>query len=110
MDLSDLFFRYTIDSATDFLFGQSVGTLKKSQSELSFAQAFHYAQKAIITRGMLGVFNRFYHDQKADECNRICRDYVQHFVDEAFQAVEFNEKNRNQRQAETKHQNHIFSH
>ncbi|RHZ55588.1 hypothetical protein CDV55_104290 [Aspergillus turcosus] len=62
VDLQELFFRYTIDSATEFLFGQSVGTLKKTQSELGFAQAFYYAQKAIITRGTLGPLNVFYRD------------------------------------------------
>ncbi|PKX96022.1 cytochrome P450 [Aspergillus novofumigatus IBT 16806] len=98
VDLQELFFRYTIDSATEFLFGESVGTLKKTQSELGFAHAFHYAQKAIITRGMLGPLAVFYRDQKADECNRVCREFVQRFVDEAFHAVE------------TKRQKRIFSH
>lgn len=110
MDLQDLFFRYTIDSATEFLFGQSVGSLKKTQSELGFAQAFHYAQKAIITRGTLGPLNIFYRDRKADECNRICREFAQHFVEEAFHAVEVKKEDKEERQAETKRQTHIFSH
>ncbi|KAM4063685.1 cytochrome p450 [Hirsutella rhossiliensis] len=88
VDLQDLFFRYAIDSATEFLFGQSVGSLKKSQSELSFAQAFNYAQEAIITRATLGPLNMFYRDQKADKCNRICRDFAQQFVEEAVHAIE----------------------
>jgi len=110
VDLLDLFFCYTIDSATEFLFGQSVGTLKKTQSELGFAQAFHYAQKAIIMRGTLGPLNIFYRDRKADECNRICREFAQHFVEEAFHAVEVKKEDKEERQAETKRQKHIFSH
>lgn len=110
VDLGDLFFRYTIDSATEFLFGQSVGTLKKIQSEPGFAEAFHYAQKAVITRGMLGPLNMFYRDRKADECNRICREFVQHFVEEAFHAVEIKKEEKEERQVETKRQKHIFSH
>ncbi|GIK06295.1 hypothetical protein Aspvir_001942 [Aspergillus viridinutans] len=104
VDLQELFFRYTIDSATEFLFGQSVGTLKKAQSELGFAQAFHYAQKAIITRGMLGPLAVFYRDRKADECNRVCREFVQRFVEEAFHAAE---GEREKKQAETKRQKRI---
>ncbi|EAW15604.1 cytochrome P450 [Aspergillus fischeri NRRL 181] len=107
VDLQELFFRYTIDSATEFLFGQSVGTLKKTHSELGVAQAFHYAQKAIITRGMLGPLAVFYRDQKADECNRVCREFVQRFVDDAFHAVE---GKREKKQDETGRQKRIFSH
>jgi cytochrome P450 len=107
VDLQELFFRYTIDSATEFLFGQSVGTLKKTQSELGFAHAFHYAQKAIITRGMLGPLAVFYRDRKADECNRVCRELVQRFVEDAFHAVE---NKGEKKQDETKRPKRIFSH
>ncbi|KAL3469585.1 cytochrome P450 [Aspergillus californicus] len=103
VDLQDLFFRYTIDSATDFLFGQSVGTLK-SQSDPSFADAFYYAQKAVLMRATLGPLSLVYRDRKADECNRICREFVKQFVDEAVHATETKETK------ETKHRRHIFSH
>ncbi|KAJ0426292.1 n-alkane-inducible cytochrome P450 [Aspergillus carlsbadensis] len=88
VDLQELFFRFTIDSATDFLFGESIGTLKKTDSEPGFAEAFHYAQKAVLVRGMLGPLNYFYRDRKADRCNRMCREFAQRFVDEAFNAAE----------------------
>lgn len=87
VDLQPLFFSYTIDSATEFLFGQSAGTLKAAEAKHGFADAFHHAQDAIITRGLLGPFSMFYHSRKTDECNRICRDFAQKFVDEAFAAV-----------------------
>ena len=109
VDLQALFFRYTIDSATEFLFGQSVGALKKSQSELAFAEAFHYAQKAIPIRGMLGPLNAVYRDRKADECNRICRDFVQQFVDEAVHAAEVRKERIETRTTEMKRK-YIFSH
>ncbi|KHN94899.1 n-alkane-inducible cytochrome P450 [Metarhizium album ARSEF 1941] len=84
VDLQELFFRYTIDSATEFLFGQSVGSLKRTaQTELDFAEAFNYAQDAIRTRSILGPLAKFYRDPKADRCNRICRQFAQQFVDEA---------------------------
>lgn len=109
VDLQELFFRYTIDSATEFLFGESVGTLKKTQSELGFAQAFHYAQKAVIVRSMLGPLNMFYHDGKANECNHICRKFVEQFVDEAFHAAEVKTEDAKQLN-EKKHLKRIFSH
>ncbi|RMZ75751.1 hypothetical protein DV737_g5163, partial [Chaetothyriales sp. CBS 132003] len=114
VDLQELFFRYTIDSATAFLLGQSVATLKKSQEDLGFAEAFHYAQNAVLTRGTLGPLNMIYRDRKANECNRICRDLAQQFVEEAVQAVEPSENTTSvddaQPDTDRKRQKDIFSH
>lgn len=111
VDLQELFFKYTIDSATDFLFGKSVGTLRKSQSDLDFAQAFHYSQNAVLFRIILGFFSKMYRDPKADQCNRICREYAQQFVDEAFEAVESRNKAFEQHpSAEAPQHRLVFSH
>ncbi|KAL4881318.1 cytochrome P450, partial [Aspergillus karnatakaensis] len=114
VDLMDLFFRYTIDSATEFLFGQSVATLKKTGNQLGFAEAFHYAQEAVIVRATLGPLSVFYRDRRADEANRICREFVQQFVDEAFDTVEMKkigqeEKEKGSHTGE-KRPKRIFSH
>ena len=93
VDLQDLFFRYTIDSATEFLFGQSVGSLRKTAtSELDFAQAFNYAQEAITMRLMLGPLKAFYRDKKAERCNNFCREFAQQFVDEAVRVAQSGEE------------------
>jgi hypothetical protein len=76
----------TIDSATKFLFGQSVGTLKQNKQGPDFAEAFCYAQSNIVVRATLGPLKALYGDAKADECHRICRGFAQPFVDEAFRA------------------------
>ncbi|KAJ5924871.1 hypothetical protein N7466_009058 [Penicillium verhagenii] len=110
VDLQELFFRYTIDSATEFLVGESVGTLKKAQAEPDFAEAFRYAQDAIITRATLGPLKVFHKDPKADESNRFCRDFVQRFVDEAFRAVEAQKQNPEEGDDDSKRQKHIFAH
>lgn len=115
VDLQDLFFRYTIDSATEFLFGQSVGSLKKSsQSEPDFAQAFNYAQEAIRMRNILGPLARFYNDPKADRCNKLCREFAQQFVDEAVRAVQdtgsSNEKDTTTGTSRLTGQKYVFSH
>lgn len=75
-DLLDPFFRYTLDSASAFLFGETTGTLRQTASTLGFAEAFHYAQRAVIVRATLGPLNIFYRDRKANTCNRICRDFA----------------------------------
>ncbi|GFN17139.1 hypothetical protein AtubIFM55763_002968 [Aspergillus tubingensis] len=106
VDLQELFFRYTIDSATEFLFGQSVGALKEGHSEAGFAEAFHYAQMAIPMRGMLGPLGVIFCDRKAEECNRICRDFVQRFVDEAVYTAATRKEDES---PETKRR-YIFSH
>ncbi|KIX95653.1 uncharacterized protein Z520_08773 [Fonsecaea multimorphosa CBS 102226] len=110
VDLQDLFFRYTIDSATEFLFGQSVGSLKKMESELNFAQAFNDAQNAIILRATLGPLNLFYHDRRAERSERICRDFAQQFVEQALYAVESGKDAMEKRQPETERQKYIFLH
>ena len=43
VDVSDLFFRYTLDAATHFLLGRSVGSLETPK--LEFAQAFGEVQR-----------------------------------------------------------------
>ena len=89
VDLQQLFFRYSIDSATRFLFGQSVGSLKKTaQPDCDFAHAFDYAQEFLRMRKLLGPLAKFYKDPKADDCNEICRNFAQQFVEDAVNAVE----------------------
>lgn len=48
--LDDLFYRFALDAATNFLFGTSVGSLENSQAE--FADAFAEVQRvqALIAR------------------------------------------------------------
>ena len=88
VDLQELFFSYTIDSATEFLFGQSVQSLKKLREgvrdENGFAAAFNYAQMAVSTKLRLGWLRHFYNDRRATECERICHDFVDGFVDMAI--------------------------
>jgi cytochrome P450 len=43
IDTQDMMFRYTLDAATHFLLGQSVGSLEKPQA--AFADAFYNAQR-----------------------------------------------------------------
>ncbi|KAG5933405.1 hypothetical protein E4U53_001007 [Claviceps sorghi] len=108
VDLQDIFFRYTIDSATDFLFGQSVGSLKNlPEGEISFAEAFNYAQDAIRMRSILGSLDMFRRDPKASKCNQICRKLAQHFVEKAFEAVQNHQESQ---PPDEKPAKYVFSH
>ena len=58
VDLQPLFFRLTLDITTEFLFGESVNSLKapKSVGEQSFGEAFNTAQEFVATRFRLPDF------------------------------------------------------
>lgn len=115
VDLQPLFFCYTIDSATEFLFGQSAATLRTSRDQHVFARAFYDAQRAILTRGTLGWMRVFYYSRRAAEANRVCREFAGTFVDEAFRAVREKKAHPQQKQhhdddEKTKHEKYIFAH
>lgn len=65
IDLQDLFFRLTIDSATEFLFGESINTLAPgtpAQFSADFAETFTRAQAKVAegtrTMGLTRLLNR----------------------------------------------------
>ena len=87
IDLSDLFFRLTMDSATEFLFGESTNSLLPNtlgQSADRFATAFNDAQNVCGVRaryGRLGVLKSEVRNDKKDIS------YVHSFVDRYVQAA-----------------------
>ncbi|KAK0101499.1 hypothetical protein ONS95_006668 [Cadophora gregata] len=91
VDLQVLFFRLTLDSATEFLFGESVdsqvrllpGYQDENSSDASsadFAAAFDKAQMALATRGRFGD-KFFLCNPKGfkDDCT-ICHKFIDQFV------------------------------
>lgn len=87
VDLQDLFFRFTIDSATDFLFGRSVDSLKCSNSsDAGFAEYFKIAQDDAVSRGRLDrLYPLLGKNKKAEEAIKLCHQYVDQFVDAAVE-------------------------
>ncbi|KAJ9645879.1 hypothetical protein H2199_002922 [Coniosporium tulheliwenetii] len=85
VDLQDLFFRFTIDSATEFLFGQSTHTLREDgkTSGSMFANAFNHAQHDVMMNIRLQALRHFKRDPKAREAIKFCHDFVDQFVDQA---------------------------
>lgn len=73
VDLQDLFFRLTMDSATDFLFGESTNTLAPGLATVSaskFAESFNRGQETLADTVRYGIFkflapeNNFTNDTK----------------------------------------------
>lgn len=57
IDVSDLFFRYTLDAATHFLLGRSVGSLELPEQE--FAEAFGEVQRVQNVIARAGYYSPF---------------------------------------------------
>ena len=79
IDLQPLFFRLTLDVTTDFLFGESVQSLRgpKSANEQTFGQDFNTAQEIVTQRFR---FPDFYWMIGASKFRKACKD-VHRFAD-----------------------------
>ncbi len=85
VDLQAYFTRFTLDSASEFLFGHSAHTLARpSARDQAFGAAFDFSVGHVSEKARRGPLDRFYRrDPREDAARRICRDYVGGFVDEA---------------------------
>jgi cytochrome P450 len=91
-NLQPLFFRLTIDSATEFLFGESVDSQLTSLpdytssrapmavSETEFANSFDKAQGTIATAARLGEAYWLVYDKTFKEHCKRCHDFIDHYV------------------------------
>ena len=84
VDLQELFFALTIDTATEFLFGESTNVLlkkdsPKSRANLQFAEAWHRSQLDVLDSVRSGLFYRAPRQFKEDVkvVNHYVGDYVQ---------------------------------
>ncbi|KAL2022693.1 hypothetical protein VTK56DRAFT_4774 [Thermocarpiscus australiensis] len=79
VDISDLFFRYTLDAATEFLLGQDVKSLSTPRQE--FAEAFAEAQRVQSLVSRAGPLNKlvprrtFWQSMKV--INRLINRYIE---------------------------------
>jgi cytochrome P450 len=93
VDLQVLFFRLTIDSATEFLFGESVnsqltslpaynnGSTSQSKPRANlFATAFDQSQMALATRSRLQTLYNLYNPLSFRQNCKECHDFIDHFV------------------------------
>lgn len=87
IDLQPLFYQLTLDSATEFLLGESVDVLRSpagSEQQL-FGQAFDFAQTELNLRLRLGPFVWLYRNKNFDRaCVRV-HNFVDKFVAKALE-------------------------
>ena len=96
-NIQTLFFRLTIDSATEFLFGESVDsqlgeasgvTLNKDatqkKNELAFSQNFDSAQMHMAKRFRLADMYWLHNPREYKDNNKVVNDFIAHYVDLAL--------------------------
>jgi cytochrome P450 len=83
--LQDLFSKLTIDTASEFLFGESVNTLDPRQSSTTKAlsEAFNYVSQAVGLRLQRGELCFLFPDNQFKKSVHLIHEYVDYFVDKA---------------------------
>ncbi|KAG9506477.1 hypothetical protein J7337_000008 [Fusarium musae] len=85
-NLQELLFDFTMDTGTEFLFGESTDTLcNPTKASQEFTKAFDFTLKDVAYQARLGPFRRFQGSRsKAHDAYQVCRSYVEHYVDQAM--------------------------
>ncbi|KAI6867140.1 cytochrome P450 [Hortaea werneckii] len=92
-NIQTLFFRLTIDSATEFLFGESVNSQINEvagapetgkRDEVLFSRHFDSAQRHMSQRFRLGDMWWTYNPKEYKNDNKIVKEFVDHYVDLAL--------------------------
>lgn len=109
VDLQPLFYGLTLDSATEFLLGESVDSLLfinkpagVSESfediKLNFGEAFNTSQHYLMVRARMRGLRWLINPKKFKDSNRICHKFIDHFVDLALHPEKKQEKSEPRRQ------------
>ncbi|KAH7346609.1 cytochrome P450 [Rhexocercosporidium sp. MPI-PUGE-AT-0058] len=107
VDLQRLFFELTLDSATEFLFGESVNSLTSSENseQNRFGRLFDLAQSRLGNRTRLGRLAPLYRDTEFDDA---CK-FVHQFVDKIiFKALEKTHPQDPEKSIESKSERYVF--
>ena len=85
VDLQPLFFRFTMDTTTHFLFGQAVDSLQPgSGGEEAFAGAFNRAQDHLARRIRLGNLYWLSGTRELRKASKVVHDYVDGIIEQAM--------------------------
>ena len=87
MDIEDLFFRLTIDSATEFLFGESTNVLAPGSSGEAgqhFAKAWNESQEGMATRFRTGALWTWIKGFKFRKDVKYVHDFIDRYVQRAL--------------------------
>lgn len=102
IDLQELFFRLTIDTATELLFGESINSLASDSSEDSnseFALAFNRSQEAVAQSARSLGFTALFPRPQLKKDVKYVHDFVGRYVDRCLESqktqdVEKNDEDR----------------
>ncbi|KAF5250802.1 hypothetical protein FANTH_4074 [Fusarium anthophilum] len=85
-NLQELLFDFTMDTGTEFLFGESTDTLcNPTKASQEFTKAFDLTLKDVAYQARLGPLRRFQGSRsKAHDAYQVCRSYVEHYVNQAM--------------------------
>ncbi|PHH79295.1 hypothetical protein CDD80_5196 [Ophiocordyceps camponoti-rufipedis] len=78
-DIQELFFRYTLDSTIDFLFGRDINS-QLGADDGKLAEAIHQAQSGISLAATLGPLNWFAHTRKFKRAVRTIHDVIDPWI------------------------------
>ncbi|ESZ90276.1 hypothetical protein SBOR_9345 [Sclerotinia borealis F-4128] len=98
VDLQDLFFKFTMDTATQFLFGHSINIQSDSDhssggvSDAEFVEQYTYTQLEASHNIRLGPLAQFRYNSAANKARKTVFTYVDHYIDGALDALK---KNKN---------------
>ncbi|KAH7378645.1 putative cytochrome P450 alkane hydroxylase [Cadophora sp. MPI-SDFR-AT-0126] len=93
-DIQELFFRLTLDSSTDFLFGESVNSLVSTidtqsgvpvKGRQGFEAAFNLSQDYLAARSRAQGLYWLINSKEFREANRICHQLVDYYVKTALE-------------------------
>ncbi|PLN77217.1 cytochrome P450 [Aspergillus taichungensis] len=79
VDIAPLFFRYTLDAATDYLLGNGTDSLQNPTT--TFAEAFRYVQSKQAEMFRLGVFNNLVSRKEFRRNLKLMDDFIQPYID-----------------------------
>jgi cytochrome P450 len=97
VDLQKLFFGFTMDTATEFLFGHSVNTLSNIQeptsqttnpseiSDADFVSSYTYACLDAVHNIRLGALSKLRYNPRAIQSQKRAHAYIDRFVDKALE-------------------------
>ena len=88
VDLSELFFKLTLDSASEFLFGESTNLLApEAASEMGadFAKVYNRALEGLMKQFAIWKQFSLFRDRQYEKDVKALHDFVEVFVEKAFQ-------------------------
>ncbi|CAK9436487.1 uncharacterized protein LODBEIA_P10450 [Lodderomyces beijingensis] len=94
-DIQELFFRLTVDTSTEFLFGESVESLRDSsigmrpnsgdfEGKEKFAEAFNYSQNYLASRAVMQNLYWLLNGKKFQQCNKIVHRFAHYYVEKTL--------------------------